>query len=157
MKTMDTNYNKRIIERIKLCKLERRSYEIWLKTLSPVNFMLVGVGGILSLVAGLSIITEAELICTKTAGWIAVVGAALTGLHNRLKCEPHQAECKKLANQFAELQTDYERLGLETDEQEKKIQLMAFEQKLASIRAGRGASPSNSSTEKAKRELEHNT
>lgn len=59
---MNTDYNTRIEERIQLCKLERRSYEIWLKTLSPANFLLVGVGGVLSFVAGLSIITEAELI-----------------------------------------------------------------------------------------------
>lgn len=153
---MDIDYNKRIRERLQLCKLERRSYEIWLKTLSPANFLLVGLGGILSLVAGLSIITEAGLIDTKVAGWIAVLGAALTGLHIRLKCEPHQSECKKLVNQFAELQTDYERLELETDEQERKIQLMSIEQKLSAIRAGRGASPSNSSIEKAKRELQQN-
>lgn len=146
--------DQRIRERIQLCKLEKRSYEIWLKTLAPANFLLVGIGGVLSLVAGLSIVTEAALVETTTAGWIAIAGAALTGLHNRLKCEPHQAGCNKLANQFAELQTNYERLELETDEQEKKIQLMSLEQKLAIIRSGRGASPSNRSLSKAKRELE---
>lgn len=153
---MSIDQNTRIEERIHLCKLERRSYEIWLKTLSPANFLLIGVGGVLSLVAGLSIITEAGLVDTKIAGWIAVFGAVLTGLHNRLKCEPHQAECKKLANQFSELQTDYERLELETDDRARKEQLMALELKLAAIRAGRGASPSNSSIEKAKQEIEQN-
>ena len=153
---MNTDHNTRIEERIQLCKRERRSYEIWLKTLSPANFLLDGVGGVLSLVAGLSIITEAGLIETKVAGWIAVLGAVLTGLHNRLKCEPHQAECKKLANQFAELQTDYERLEMENDEQAKSSQLMTLEQKLAAIRAGRGASPSRSSIDKAIQEIENN-
>lgn len=90
------------------------------------------------------------------AGWIAVLGAILTGLHNRLKCEPHQAECKKLANQFAELQTDYERLEMENDKQAKSSQLMTLEQKLAAIRAGRGASPSRSSIDKAIHEIENN-
>ena len=154
---MDNNDTTRITERIRLCKLERRSYEIWLKTLSPANFLLVGIGGILSLVAGLSIVTEAGLIETKIAGWIAVLGAVLTGLHNRLKCEPHQAECKRLANQFAGLQTHYERLELETDQQSKKNQLMSLEQKLAEIRTGRGASPSNSSIRKAEKEIEQNS
>ena len=88
------------------------------------------------------------------------MGCGLWGCINRasqpLKCEPHQAECKKLVNQFAELQTDYERLELETDDRAKKEQLMALEQKLAAIRAGRGASPSNSSIEKAKQEIEQN-
>lgn len=150
---MTMGNDQRIEERIQLCKLERRSYEIWLNTLSPANFLLVGIGGILSLVAGLSIVTEAALVETTTAGWIAITGAALTGLHNRLKCEPHQKECKRLANQFAELQTDYERLELETDEQERKTQLLSLEQKLATVRAGRGASPSNRSVNKAKRML----
>ena len=151
---MNTDHDTRIAERIQLCKLEQKSYEIWLKTLSPANFLLVGVGGVLSLVAGLSIITEAETILKKeVAGWLAVLGAVLTGFHNRLKCEPHQAECRKLVNQFAELQTDYERLQLETDEKEKKIQLMTLEQKLAAIRAGRCVFPSESSIKKAKQEI----
>ena len=150
---MDVDNNKRIEKRIQLCKLERRSYEIWLNTLSPANFLLVGIGGVLSLIAGLYIVSEATIIDPRIAGWIAIAGAALTGLHNRLKCEPHQKECKRLANQFAELQTDYERLELETDEQERKIQLMSLEQKLATVRAGRGASPSNRSVNKAKRML----
>ena len=80
---MNTDPNTRTEDRINLCKWERRSYEIWLKTLSPANFLLIGVGGVLSLVAGLSIITEAGLVDTKIAGWVAVFGAVLTGLHNR--------------------------------------------------------------------------
>lgn len=154
---MDNDIDTRIEKRIRLCKLERRSYEIWLKTLSPANFALVGVGGILSLIAGLAIVTEAGLIESKVAGWLAVLGAVLTGLHNRLKCEPHQTECRNLSNQFAELQTNYEQLELETDEQKKKIALMTLEQKLAAIRAGRGVSPSNSSIEKAKQEINQNS
>ena len=151
---MLTDHDTRIRERILQCKLERRSYEVWLTRLTPANFLLVGVGGILSLVAGLSIVSEAQLINDYTAGWVAVGGAVLTGLHNRLKFEPHQAECKKLARQFAELQTEYERLGLESDEQERKCQLMALEKKLAAIHARRGAHPSKRSIRTAEREIE---
>ncbi|MEQ5842987.1 hypothetical protein N0A02_26380 [Paraburkholderia acidicola] len=144
----------RIAERIILCKRERRAYEIWLRTLTPANFMLVGVGGLLSLVAGLSIVTKAELIPTHIAGWIAVVGALLTGLHNRLKCDPHQKECTKLANQFSELQTEYERLQVEPDMSAKERQLQALEHRLATIRGGRGARASQSSIERAEREID---
>lgn len=151
---MSIDLKERIEERIKLCKIEKRSYQIWLKTLTPANFLLVGVGGVLSLLAGLSIVTEAQLVETTTAGWLAVVGAALTGLHNRLKCEPHQAECMKLANQFAELQTEYERLQIEVEETKLKEGLMAADGILSSIRASRGASPSDASIRKAKREME---
>lgn len=63
METQDA----RIAERIVLCKRERRANDIWLEKLTPVNFMLVGVGGVMSLVAGLSIITKAE-INTQAAG-----------------------------------------------------------------------------------------
>lgn len=150
---MDTQ-DARIAERIVLCKRERRAYEIWLETLTPANFLLVGVGGVMSLVAGLSIITKAELIQPQTAGWIAVVGALLTGLHNRLKCDPHQKECIKLANQFAELQTEYERLQVETDISAKKMQLLALEHRLATIKGGRGARPSQRSIERAEREID---
>ena len=57
---------------------------------------------------------------------------------------------------LARLQTDYERLELESNDQARKEQLMALELKLAAIRAGRGASPSNSSLEKARQEIEQN-
>lgn len=157
MATTCTGHEQRIEERIKLCKIERRSYEIWLNALTPANFLLVGVGGVLSLVAGLSIVSEAKLVEPYVAGWVVVVGALLTGLHNRLKCEPHQAECKKLGNQFAELQTDYERLELESDDQTRKEQLMSLEQKLAAIRAGRGASAAEYCVNRARIEIEAQT
>lgn len=146
---MSIDDERRIKERIRLCKVQRRAYEIWLKTLTPANFLLVGVGGVLALVAGLSIVAEAQLISTKAAGWIAVAGAGLTGLHAKLKCEPHQTECKKLANQFAELQTEYECLQLIRDDKARNEQLIALEHKLSAIRAGRQALPSRGAIAKA--------
>ena len=154
MNQLNVKDDQRIGERIRLCKVQRRAYEIWLKTLTPANFMLVGVGGVFALVAGLAIITEAQLVSAKAAGWLAVAGAVLTGLHAKLKCEPHQAECKKLANQFAELQTEYESLELVRDELAKNEQLIALEHKLAAIRAGRQALPSNRAIAIAEREIE---
>ncbi|MEE8107494.1 MAG: hypothetical protein V3T86_18315 [Planctomycetota bacterium] len=151
---MVVDHETRIADRVRSCKIERRSYEIWLGSLRPANFLLVGVGGTLSLLAGMSIVTQANLIDANTAGWITVGGALLTGLHNRLRCDPHQAECWKLATQFAELQTDYERLELETQEQPRKEMLMAVEQKLAAVRAGRGAFPSAGARKQAEQEAQ---
>jgi hypothetical protein len=67
---MNAEYNARIAGRIVLCKCERRAYEIWLKTLTPANFLLVGVGSVLSLISGLSMVTEAQLLTLKIAGWM---------------------------------------------------------------------------------------
>lgn len=150
---MNFKDQRRIQERIRLCTVQRRAYEIWLKTLTPANFLLVGVGGVLALVAGLAIVAEAQLIPTKAAGWIAVAGAALTGFHAKLKCEPHQGECKKLANQFAELQTEYECLQLIQDDTARNEQLIALEHKLAAIRAGRQALPSRGAIAKAEKDI----
>ena len=150
---MPTEHDTRIAERIALCKLEHHAYEHWLKTLTPANVLLAGVGSVLSLVAGLSIVTDANLVEPKVAGWITVFGALLTGLHNRLRCDPHQAACRRLANQFAEIQTEYERLQLESDDHLKREQLLSLEQKLAAIVARRDARPSASSVARAKREL----
>jgi hypothetical protein len=116
--------------------------------------MLAGIGGVLSLVAGLSIITEAALIQPKLAGWIAVLGAALTGLHNRLRCDPHQQECRKLANQFAQLQIRFERLQLESDDRTRREQLLSLESSLAETMGTRGARPSATSVARARRELQ---
>jgi hypothetical protein len=151
---MPIDLDTRIAERIALCKVESRAYEIWLKRLTPANVVLAGLGGLLSLIAGLSIITEANLIEPKVAGWIAVLGAALTGLHNRLRCDPHQIECRKLANQFAALQTEYERLQLEAHEQPKSEQLLSLEHKLAEIVAERSAQPSEKAITSARQELQ---
>jgi hypothetical protein len=150
---IQTEHDSRITERIAFCRLEHRAYEHWLKTLTPANFLLAGIGGVLSLLAGLSIVTEASLIAPKTAGWIAVLGAVLTGLHNGLRCDPHQAECRRLANQFEGLQTEYERLQLEPDERARREQLLGLEQKLATVVSGRGARPSAASVARATREL----
>ena len=153
---IQTEHDTRIAERIGFCRLEHRAYEHWLKMLTPANVLLAGIGGVLSLVAGLSIVTDATLIGPKAAGWIAIVGAVLTGLHNGLRCDPHQAECRRLANQFEGLQTEYERLQLEADERARGEQLLGLEQKLATIVGGRGARPSASSVARAKREMEGN-
>jgi len=152
---MSEKDEQRIQERIRLCTVQRQAYEIWLKTLTPANFVLVGLGGVLALVAGLSIVAEAQLVSTKAAGWMAVAGALLTGLHSKLKCDPHQAECKKLANQFAELQTEYEGLQLIRDDDQRNEQLIALEHKLAAIRAGRGALPSAKAITQAEIEFEN--
>ena len=101
----------------------------------------------------MAIITEAKLVSVKAAGWIAVAGAAITGLHAKLRFEPHQTKCKKLANQFAELETEYECLDLVHDEDAKNKQLIALEHKLAVVRAGRQVLPSASALAKAEIEI----
>ncbi|HEX7908310.1 MAG TPA: hypothetical protein VF534_09515 [Paraburkholderia sp.] len=139
----------RIANRILECKRERCAYEMWLQRLSPANAMLVGVGGVISLVSGLSIVTKATLVSPEVAGWGAVLGAALTGLHARLKCDAHQAECKKLVGQLGEIQTEYERLQMIGDPLIRQKELLLLEHKLAAIRAGQVAKPSDGCTKRA--------
>ena len=143
----------RIANRILECKRERRAYEMWLEWLSPANTMLVGVGGVISLISGLAIVTRAALVPASIAGWGAVLGAALTGLHARLKCDSHQAECRKLASQFGEVQTEYERLQMIEDPQARQKELLLLEHKLASIRAGQGVKPFKGCVKRANKEL----
>lgn len=153
---MSEQTDKRILDRIKLCKVEQKSYEIWLKRLTPVNFVLVGIGGVISLLAGMTLVTEGTLFTPTQAGWGVLLGTALTELHKRLKCESHQDECHKMKNQFAELQTQYEAIQLETDQKEKSNQLKSLENNLATIRAGRGAMPGRRAIEKAEKQLADN-
>lgn len=161
-KIMSVDCDTRIIERIKHCKIERRSYEIWLKTLKPANFFLVGIGGTFSLIAGMLVVTgEGDILfmigdtaINKTAaGWLAIIGAVLTGFHKRLKCESYQNSCLKLANQFAELETLYECLLIDRDEQERQNMLISLEKKLSKIRLEREITPSDRSIRKAEKSL----
>lgn len=132
--------NDRISERILECGTERRAYELWLGCLTPANFALAGVGGVLSLVSGLSIVAHVDAL-HNLAGWGAITGAILTGFHSRLRCDAHQTECRKLMGQFAELQTEYQRLQLHEEPKEKQKDLLQLEHKLAAIRAGQTVIP----------------
>lgn len=93
------------------CQQSKLAYRRWLAILTPFNLMFIGLGGSLSFIGGAEILSSGDTIMTNLqAGIAAVSGGLLTGIHKLLKCEKHQAECKRLLAQFSYLESRYSRL-----------------------------------------------
>lgn len=93
-------------KRIQECERERDIYSAWLTKLRFPNLIFVGIGSLLAFFGGAATVTE--LLGPKVGGIMALIGGALTGLHNWLGCEAHQLECTKLHGQFESLKSRYE-------------------------------------------------
>ena len=142
-----------INDRIKECKLKVRAFEIWLGALLPANVVLVGGAALLSLIAGAEILVKTNLISVNTAGILALTSSGFTLIHNRFRCDPHQAECKRLKNELSSIRTKYESLRIESDDAVLREKLTELDAGLAQLRAGAAASPMNWCTRKAESEL----
>ena len=130
----------RIASRIAECQEECRSYTDWLRQLRGPNFFLVGLGSLLSFLGGAAVLADVS-DNSVLVGLMGVVGGALTGLHNWLGCEKHQAECERLSSEFDALATRYETLQSEP-ENTKHIELFReIEADLARAKGGRRARP----------------
>jgi len=146
-------YKSEIESRVRDCELQRRAFEIWLSALMPANLILVVGAGLLSLFAGASILTQSRVITTQTAGFMALASAALTLIHNLLRCDPHQAECRRLRRAYEELRIRYHSLDAFTDETEIRKQLVELDKERATIAGGANATPAVWSTARAARSI----
>ena len=133
----------------KKSRVRGEAYSIWLSTLTPANFMLVIGGSLLSLVAGASLLLHQGILSKEVAGLMALVSSAFTLIHNKLNCDQHQAECRKLRGIFRGMAEEYENLQSETDVDILKSKLDALNDARAQVLKTAGAEPSEKSLEKA--------
>ena len=140
-----------IASRIEDCSTRRRAFQLWLRALVPLNVILVVLAGLLSLFAGAAVLTDLGVTSTQ-AGIMALTSAALTLIHTRLRCDPHQAECRRLVRQFDGLVARYEALQSETDETELQKRLTNLDTTRSALREGADAFPADWCTERAKKE-----
>ncbi|MBB5917508.1 hypothetical protein BJY24_006420 [Nocardia transvalensis] len=75
------------------CRVQARAYAIWLSALRPANIVLVVGAAVLSAVAGAAVLAD---LAGPLPGYLALVSAVFTVIHNRLDCDVHQAECRRL-------------------------------------------------------------
>jgi len=134
----------RISDRIRECRVEADSYDVWLRQLRGPNFMLVGIGSLLAFLGGSAILTCAGEAINKAAGIMALIGGSLTGLHSWLGCDAHQSECNRLSAQFDSLRSRYETLQAEPDEFHKREKFRELEAELAKVKEGRSTRPRKS-------------
>lgn len=133
------------------CEVDAKAYSLWLSQLVPANLVLVVGAAVLSLLAGASILVDQQIISNSQAGIMAVLSSIFTVIHNRLNCDQHQAECRRLQALYQGLSVDYGNLETETDARELKKKLDALNNELAQIIKGTSAHPSAGSMDKARR------
>lgn len=102
-------------KRLTECKIERRSFEIWLSSLRPLNLITYLLPAILSAFAGGAIISDTEIFgdsATIIAAVAAFASSLLTIIHEKLNCAAHQAECNRIARAYRALEAGYQNLRI---------------------------------------------
>ena len=105
----DTDVTRFLAQRESRCRIERRALERWMRPLTLFKWVTVGLGTLLSTVAGATVL--GKLFGDRWAligGTCALTASLLTGLHTALKCEAHQAECRRLIQVYASLEAAYQ-------------------------------------------------
>lgn len=125
-----------ITDRVSECKARGEAYKRWLRILRWPNVLLVGGGSLLAFLGGAAIISHKF---EDAAGYMALVGGALTGLHAWFGCETHQQKCRSIQMHYFAYQSKYESLSLEDDD--KKAKLKALEEQYADFISGIDAHP----------------
>ena len=110
-----------INNRISECHDKADNYDRWLKLLRIPNIFLVGGGSLLAFLGGAAIISNNF---EDIAGYMALVGGALTGLHGWFGCETHQQKCRSISAQYKAMKLKYEALVLEKENKEEKLKTL---------------------------------
>ena len=135
------------------CTIQAEAYSIWLKKLTPANWLLVVGAALLSLIAGASLLVNQDLLPKEVAGALALISAAFTIIHTKLNCDQHQAECKKLKGSYKGLALQYKNLKSVSDPEEYRKKLQSLNEKRALILENADAEPSKASRVKARRRV----
>lgn len=72
---------------------------------------------------------------------MALVGGALTGLHNWFGCEKHQSECRQLMGKFEGLKLKYDSLHIEPNKELKMLRLRELDLEFAKATSSKNARP----------------
>jgi hypothetical protein len=103
------------------CRREAFAYREWLGWLTPLRWISVGGGVVLSAAAGFTILRESLPHGPAISATLAFAASTLTALHVALKCDSHQSECRRLIQAFKSLSVQIAACReLPSAEQEKK-------------------------------------
>jgi hypothetical protein len=91
------------------CHIEWQALEMWLGFLTPLKWMTVGGGTVLSVVASATVLAKVFGERSGLVGGLCALGAALlTGLHTALNCDAHQAACRRYIQLYKCLESAYQ-------------------------------------------------
>lgn len=136
-------------------KIEQRAFEIHLGVLEPFGAFSKGCGIVLPLVAGFTLLGQSKLLSGTwelISGSLSLVAAILTGIHTGLKCDDHQAECRRLIKALQSLVEGYQ-AARTADESELKNRFSELETRLKELRNSSDIRPARWCTRRAKQEL----
>jgi hypothetical protein len=85
------------------CSREVIAYGEWLGWLTPLRWISVGGGVVLSGAAGFSILWNTLPSGKIISAVLAFAASTLTTIHVALKCESHQSECRRLIQAYKSL------------------------------------------------------
>jgi hypothetical protein len=143
------------VQRERQCRIEHRAYDIWLSRLTPLKWLTIGGGTILSALAGATVLGKPEFLGAQWpifGGVCALASSILTGLHTALKCESHQTECHRLIQLFSSLEASFQAAqALPTSQLQEKFK--ELEPKFEEARMKATASPPAWCRKRAEREI----
>lgn len=136
-------------------KVKQRAFEIWLGVLEPFGAFSKGCGIVLPLVAGFTLLGQSKFWGVSWelfSGSLSLVAAILTGIHTGLKCDDHQAVCRRSIKVLQSLVEGYQ-AAKAADESELKNRFSELEVRLKELRDSSNIRPARWCVRSAKREL----
>lgn len=95
------------------CRIHERSYQIWLKVLTPIRWSSISVGVILPSLASVTVFSEIwEANWQIISGSVLLISGIVSGLHSALKCDTHQTESTRMSKRYSLLAENYRELLL---------------------------------------------
>jgi hypothetical protein len=104
----DADVTRHLSQREMRCRIEGRALDLWLRPLTLLRWVMVGLGTILAAFAGATALGRYGDPWESIGGICALTASILTGLHTALDCEAHQAECRRLIRVYASLEAAYQ-------------------------------------------------
>ena len=141
--------------------VEQKAFEIWLGVLEPFGAFSKICGIAFPLIAGFTLLSQPKFLGENweiISGSLSLIAAILTGIHTGLKCDDHQAECRRLITAFKSLVEDYQYqkakvVGKTEDVSKLNIRLEELEKRRKDLRESITARPARWCTQCAKKDL----
>lgn len=90
------------------CKRNRQILNSWLNLLWYFNIIFVVGAGLLTFLGGSDIALQLDIFEEpNTAGYLVLIGGALSLIHNQLGCDAHQKDCRKKHAFYKSWESEY--------------------------------------------------
>lgn len=135
------------------CRIQERSYQIWLKVLTPIRWSSISIGVVLPSLASVSVFSKILGSHWQTiSAIILLVSGAVSGLHSALKCDAHQTESLRISKRFGLLAESYRELMMLMPD-DLFVQAQVLNKEYKNMRENAAVTPAQWCYEKARKLL----